>query len=56
MHLVDMITLLILLSLGRGYPIPGARISHGASEEVGDSKGPRGTSNPFAISRCQDTQ
>jgi hypothetical protein len=28
MHLVDMITLLILLSLGPGYPIPGARISH----------------------------
>jgi hypothetical protein len=27
MHLVDMITLLILLSLGPGYPIPGARIS-----------------------------
>jgi hypothetical protein len=27
MHLVDMITLLILLSLGSGYPIPGARIS-----------------------------
>jgi hypothetical protein len=24
----DMITLLILLSLGAGYPIPGARISH----------------------------
>jgi hypothetical protein len=28
MHLVDMITLLILLSLEPGYPIPGARISH----------------------------
>jgi hypothetical protein len=27
MHLVDMITLLILLSLGPGYPIPGAKIS-----------------------------
>jgi hypothetical protein len=27
MHLVDMITLLILLSLGPGHPIPGARIS-----------------------------
>jgi hypothetical protein len=27
MHLVDMITLLILLSLGPGYPIPKARIS-----------------------------
>jgi hypothetical protein len=27
MHLVDMITLLILLSLGPGNPIPGARIS-----------------------------
>jgi hypothetical protein len=27
MHLVDMITLLILLSLGPGYPILGARIS-----------------------------
>jgi hypothetical protein len=27
MHLVDMITLLILLSLRPGYPIPGARIS-----------------------------
>jgi hypothetical protein len=27
MHLVDMITLLILLSLGPWYPIPGARIS-----------------------------
>ena len=28
MHLVDMSTLLILLSLGPRYPIPGARISH----------------------------
>jgi hypothetical protein len=28
MHLVGMITLLILLSLGPGHPIPGARISH----------------------------
>jgi hypothetical protein len=28
MHLVCMNTLLILLSLGPGYPIPGARISH----------------------------
>jgi hypothetical protein len=28
MHLVGMDTLLILLSLGLGYPIPGARISH----------------------------
>jgi hypothetical protein len=28
MHLVCMITLLILLSLGPGHPIPGARISH----------------------------
>jgi hypothetical protein len=28
MHLVDMITLLILLSLGPGHPILGARISH----------------------------
>jgi hypothetical protein len=28
MHLVGMITLLILLSLGPGNPIPGARISH----------------------------
>jgi hypothetical protein len=28
MHFVDMITLLILLSLGPGHPIPGARISH----------------------------
>jgi hypothetical protein len=28
MHLVDMVTLLILLRLGPGYPIPGARISH----------------------------
>jgi hypothetical protein len=28
MHLVGMITLLILLSLGSGHPIPGARISH----------------------------
>jgi hypothetical protein len=27
MHLVDMITLLILLSLGPGYPILGAWIS-----------------------------
>ena len=27
MHLVGMITLLILLSLGPGHPIPGARIS-----------------------------
>jgi hypothetical protein len=27
MYLVDMITLLILLSLGPGHPIPGARIS-----------------------------
>jgi hypothetical protein len=27
MHLVDIITLLILLSLGPGYPISGARIS-----------------------------
>jgi hypothetical protein len=27
MHLVDMITLLILLSLGPGHPIPGVRIS-----------------------------
>jgi hypothetical protein len=33
MHLVDMITLLILLSLGPGYPIPGARISHHMTEE-----------------------
>jgi hypothetical protein len=30
MHLVGMITLLILLSLGPGHPIPGARISHSA--------------------------
>jgi hypothetical protein len=28
MHLIGMITLLILLSLGLGHPIPGARISH----------------------------
>jgi hypothetical protein len=28
MHLVGMDTLLILLTLGLGYPIPGARISH----------------------------
>jgi hypothetical protein len=28
MHLVGMITLLILLSLGPGHPILGARISH----------------------------
>jgi hypothetical protein len=28
MHLVDMITLLILLSLGPGHPILGARISN----------------------------
>jgi hypothetical protein len=28
MHLVGMITLLILLSLGPGHPIPGVRISH----------------------------
>jgi hypothetical protein len=28
MHLVGMNTLLILLSLEPGYPIPGARISH----------------------------
>jgi hypothetical protein len=27
-HLFDMITLLILLRLGSGYPIPGARVSH----------------------------
>jgi hypothetical protein len=27
-HLIGMNTLLILLSLGPGYPIPGARISH----------------------------
>jgi hypothetical protein len=31
MHLVGMITLLILLSLGPGHPIPGARISHESS-------------------------
>jgi hypothetical protein len=30
MHLVGMITLLILLSLGPGHPILGARISHPA--------------------------
>jgi hypothetical protein len=36
MHLVDMITLLILLSLGPGYPIPGARISQAASEVRGE--------------------
>jgi hypothetical protein len=37
MHLVDMITLLILLSLEPGYPIPGARISQcirGAQAEL----------------------
>jgi hypothetical protein len=33
MHLVDMITLLILLSLGPGYPIPGARISQDALKQ-----------------------
>jgi hypothetical protein len=32
MHLVDMITLLILLSLGPGHPIPGARISQFATK------------------------
>jgi hypothetical protein len=31
MHLVGMITLLILLSLGPGHPIPGARISQAVS-------------------------
>jgi hypothetical protein len=32
MHLVGMITLLILLSLGPGHPILGARISQGLNE------------------------
>jgi hypothetical protein len=31
MHLIGMNNLLILLSLGPGYPIPGARISHEAT-------------------------
>jgi hypothetical protein len=35
MHLVGMFTLLILLSLGPGHPIPGARISH----RVGSKRG-----------------
>jgi hypothetical protein len=46
MHLVGMITLLILLSLGPGHPIPGARISQarGAvlqreeAAEIGDNR------------------
>jgi hypothetical protein len=32
MHLIGMYTLLILLSLGPGYPIPGARISQGLTQ------------------------
>jgi hypothetical protein len=32
MHLIGMNTLLILLILGLGYPIPGARISHTKSQ------------------------
>jgi hypothetical protein len=34
MHLVDMITLLILLSIGPGYPILGARISHNWTNRI----------------------
>jgi hypothetical protein len=34
MHLVGMITLLILLSLGPGHPIPGARISQTKGESL----------------------
>jgi hypothetical protein len=36
MHLVDMITLLILLSLGPGHRIPGARISQEARKRQQD--------------------
>jgi hypothetical protein len=35
MHLVDISTLLILLSLGPGYPITGARISQHGMDELG---------------------
>jgi hypothetical protein len=41
MHLVDMITLLILLSLGPGYLIPGARISQFSPHLVGGTAGSR---------------
>jgi hypothetical protein len=34
MHLIDMNTLLILLRLEPGYPIPGARISHMSTVRV----------------------
>jgi hypothetical protein len=37
MHLVDMITLLILLSLGTGYPITGARISQESPKKTSKS-------------------
>jgi hypothetical protein len=37
MHIIDMITLLILLRLGPGYPILGARISHYIHKEKGPS-------------------
>jgi hypothetical protein len=40
MHLVGMITLLILLSLGPGHPIPGARISQ-KLPSAASSKGQR---------------
>jgi hypothetical protein len=40
-HLVGMITLLILLSLGPGHPIPGARISHQGSVHSRDTISPR---------------
>jgi hypothetical protein len=36
MHLVGMITLLILLSLGPGHPIPGARISQAGAAAGGE--------------------
>jgi hypothetical protein len=44
MHLVDMITLLIILSLGPGYPIRGARISHTRTEDIRDT--PNSTVSP----------
>jgi hypothetical protein len=43
MHLVGMITLLILLSIGPGHPIPGARISQSQTYMVGE------VSNPFSL-------